>query len=348
MKKYELLSNNLRESIMNGSLVRGTKLPTEEKLSAETGFSRQTVRLALKILEEENLIIKKHGSGSYVNSASFLPGTRRIAVISRFFNHYFFPSLIEGVETAAAEANYSVVLHATHNDVVQERNLLCSILEDNIDGILAYGCCSALPNPNLDIYRELLAKDIPIVFINSYYKEFFQKPLKKCVYVSIDDETASYEITSALIASGHTKIGAVMKYEEIFGHQRCAGYMRAMIEHGIPVTNDSVLWFGSKDDITEILRDSPLIDECTALMLYNDLTALKFFDLSEDIRSNITAVGSFDGTACNVPENILFFSRPNPVKQMGKIATEKLIHIIKGQQENSELIPMKQFSEGDI
>lgn len=343
MKKYEQLCVALRESIINGSRAAGSRLPTETELALETGYSRQTVRQALGVLEMEKLIVKRHGSGSYVNEKISVKRSMRIAVIPRFFNNYFFPSLIEGIEEAASLNGYSVVLHATHNDVEQERNILCQVLEDNIDGILVEGCKTALPNPNLDIYQELRKKGLPIVFLNCYYKDFFRVEHGDAVFVSIDDETASYEITSALIASGHTKIGAIMKYDEIFGHQRCAGYMRAMSEHGIPVSDSSVIWFGNDalDDVKSVLVESNMLNRCTALLCYNDLIANQFFRMISRNQTNIRAVGSFDGTACDVPDGIDFLTRHNPTHLMGKTATEKLIHIINGQKESSILLEMK-------
>ena len=346
MKKYEQLLNDLRQSILNGSLPKGSRLPSEAKLSSQTGYSRQTVRQALDILEKENLIIKKHGSGSYVSGARLPVRTMRIAVILRFFNNYFFPSLIEGIESAASEHKYSVVLHATHNDVEQERNTLCSILEDNVDGILVEGCSTALPNPNLDIYKELLANGMPIVFINCYYKDFFTTPVKNCAYVSIDDESASYDITSALIATGHKKIGAIMKYDEIFGHQRCSGFMRAMTENGLPVSDSSIVWFGNNlaDDFEEALIKSNIQNKCTALLCYNDMVANQFFHIAKGQFGCVTSVGSFDGTNIDIPDGIEFLTRPNPIRKMSRIATEKLIHLINGEPEESILIPMRDES----
>lgn len=343
MKKYEQLYASLRESIVSGNRPGGSRLPTETELVQETGYSRQTVRQALSVLENEKLIVKRHGSGSYVAEEISERRSMRIAVVPRFFNNYFFPSLIEGIEEAASQNNYSVVLHATHNDVEQERNILCLILEDNVDGVLVEGCKTALPNPNLGIYRELIAKGMPVVFLNCYYKDFFREEHGDAIFVSIDDESASYEITSALIAEGHIKIGAIMKYDEIFGHQRCTGFMRAMSEHGIPISDANVVWFGNDalDDVKSVLIESNMLSNCTALLCYNDLIANQFFHIISGMQTSIRAVGSFDGTVCDVPSGIEFITRPNPTHLMGKVATEKLIRKINGHDEGSVLLPMR-------
>ena len=44
----------------------GTRLPSEPKLAEELGVSRATVRDALRSLEQEGLVRRVHGSGTYV------------------------------------------------------------------------------------------------------------------------------------------------------------------------------------------------------------------------------------------------------------------------------------------
>ena len=46
-----------------------TRLPGEEALCARYGYSRQTVRKALAILEEEGLLIRVRGSGTYLSAS---------------------------------------------------------------------------------------------------------------------------------------------------------------------------------------------------------------------------------------------------------------------------------------
>ena len=65
--KYLQLAALLRESIQEGKLKPGEKLRSENELTAAYGCSRQTVRHALSLLEEEGLLARRRGSGTYVN-----------------------------------------------------------------------------------------------------------------------------------------------------------------------------------------------------------------------------------------------------------------------------------------
>ena len=58
------VKNQLRQLIKSGSI---TKLPSEEALSQKLGVSRITLRSVLTSLENEGLVVKKHGVGTFVN-----------------------------------------------------------------------------------------------------------------------------------------------------------------------------------------------------------------------------------------------------------------------------------------
>ena len=62
--KYLQLTTLLREKILSGELKPGEKMNSENELAVEYGFSRQTVRHALSILEEEQLLARRRGSGT--------------------------------------------------------------------------------------------------------------------------------------------------------------------------------------------------------------------------------------------------------------------------------------------
>lgn len=56
----------LRQAILLGDLLFAQKLPPERSLAAQFGASRNTIREALRQLEENNLVSRCIGSGTYV------------------------------------------------------------------------------------------------------------------------------------------------------------------------------------------------------------------------------------------------------------------------------------------
>ncbi len=63
---YYQLGTILREQILSGAYAIGDQLPTEAELVADYGVSRITVRQALKTLEDEDLIRREAGRGTFV------------------------------------------------------------------------------------------------------------------------------------------------------------------------------------------------------------------------------------------------------------------------------------------
>ena len=63
---YRQIADAFREKINAGELKPGDALPTESSLQETFSVSRVTVRQALKLLADEQIIESIQGSGSYV------------------------------------------------------------------------------------------------------------------------------------------------------------------------------------------------------------------------------------------------------------------------------------------
>ena len=66
---YILVKNEIEESIATDNYNPGDKLPSEYELAKKYGVSRMTLREALRALEEEGLVARKHGAGTFVKVA---------------------------------------------------------------------------------------------------------------------------------------------------------------------------------------------------------------------------------------------------------------------------------------
>src|ERR1044071_1588810 len=97
----EVALQELRHAIAQGTFRPGTQLPTEAELCQMLGVSRTVVREALRVLEEDGLVARRHGVGTFVRdhpilknlnfnfgitemieSAGLAPGTSHLAVQS--------------------------------------------------------------------------------------------------------------------------------------------------------------------------------------------------------------------------------------------------------------------------
>jgi DNA-binding GntR family transcriptional regulator len=74
---YGRIAADLRDRIVSGEYQRRQRLPTEIELTRRYKVSRVTVRRALRVLQEERLISRRQGSGTFVNPQP----SRRIPVM---------------------------------------------------------------------------------------------------------------------------------------------------------------------------------------------------------------------------------------------------------------------------
>jgi GntR family transcriptional repressor for pyruvate dehydrogenase complex len=60
--------DRLRDLILQGELSAGDRLPPERVLACELGVSRSTLREAIRALVVMNVLVSRHGDGTYVSS----------------------------------------------------------------------------------------------------------------------------------------------------------------------------------------------------------------------------------------------------------------------------------------
>lgn len=68
----DVAERELRQAILLGTYKPGSQLPTEAELVEMLGVSRTVVREALRILEEDGLIMRRHGVGTFVRNRPIL------------------------------------------------------------------------------------------------------------------------------------------------------------------------------------------------------------------------------------------------------------------------------------
>src|SRR5699024_6865669 len=64
---YLRVVEEMKRNIKNDVYKVSEKLPSENDLSKQLGISRSTLREALRILEEEHIVTRRHGVGTFVN-----------------------------------------------------------------------------------------------------------------------------------------------------------------------------------------------------------------------------------------------------------------------------------------
>jgi GntR family transcriptional regulator len=68
----EIALQELRQAILGGTFRPGSQLPTEAELCEMLGVSRTVVREALRVLEDDGMVTRRHGVGTFVRDHPIL------------------------------------------------------------------------------------------------------------------------------------------------------------------------------------------------------------------------------------------------------------------------------------
>lgn len=334
-KKYQQICAWVNTEISNGTFVRGDKLPTENELIERFSVSRQTVRRALKELTENGTVESRRGSGTYVTASIRRCKDReiRIAVMLTYVDTYIFPVIVKGIESVLTPAGCAMQIAMTDNAVEKERMLLKEFIRTrSVDGIIAETVKSGLPNPNLNLYRELENIGIPVLFVNSFYKDL------EIPHVSLNDRMAGYLAARHLVECGHRSIGGIFKADDGQGHLRYAGYTEALMDNDIKVKSGQIIWIDS-EELKNMEEESEKflkrLKNCTACVCYNDETAWKLVQIFQKagkrVPDDLSVVGIDDSALarlCPVP----LTSVENPAGELGRMAAEMMMRKIVGNE----------------
>jgi len=146
----EAAQNEIRNAILAGRFAPGSQLPGEMELVSILGVSRTVVRDALRILEEDGLITRRQGLGTFVRknailnnlslnfgatemiiSAGMTPGTSRLAVNAEPADELTAEAL--GLEAGAPVVTIERVRTADGRPVVYSVDALPQALINDVD-----------------------------------------------------------------------------------------------------------------------------------------------------------------------------------------------------------------------
>lgn len=82
---YAQMANILRYCISNGEYSPGERLPSESALAKSYGVSTMTARQAVSVLEEEGLVLRIQGSGTYVRKIDVLTSSFGLESLGNVF-----------------------------------------------------------------------------------------------------------------------------------------------------------------------------------------------------------------------------------------------------------------------
>ena len=256
-----------------------------------------------------------------------------LGVISSSIGLYGPSLVLQGIQEAAVEEGYSLMLHILPDPEVYEvKNLLREILSYHVDGILW-----AMPEigQNRDwIQQELPNLPVPIAFLNV-------QPRPNLTTVVIDNRTGGRLATRHLLEQGRQNIGIItgpMSWWE--ARQRELGWREELVANGRSVDESYIThgdWTPSSGErsIRMLLDWHPEMD---AVFACNDQMALGAMKVARQMGRRIPedlAIVGFD----DIPEAPYFFPALTTIHQdlseMGREGVKQLICMINNPEKSS-------------
>ena len=240
--KYKWLVEQLRE-IISDSIQKGSnKLPTEQELAARYRVSRQTVRAALAVLEDEREIRRIKGSGAYITGLSSLENRNIVGILIPDEQQYEYPALINDIRVALAAEGFSCKVYPTHSHVDQERQILQFLLKSPLRALIVEPVKSALPSPNTKLYQKLIQRGTSILFLGCAYPQLSQIPV-----IYEDNLYGAGLLVQSLVEKGHSSIAGIFQMDDQRGLERYQGFLDAMQNQGLTVPDRNICWYTTQE-----------------------------------------------------------------------------------------------------
>ncbi len=252
---------------------------TMKDIAREMGISVSTVSRALKdsprISAERRAEIQ-----AYARQRNFIPnaiaGTlrhsktsamRTIGVVIPEFVHYYFASILSGIEEKASAEGFLIMVDQSQEKYEREVEICNTFYKYKVCGLIVV---QAKDTKHYAHFTQFVDNDIPVVFCDRICTGV------DASRVVVDDYIGAYKAVSHLIETGCRKVaffGSRMSLE-IFKN-RFNGWKDAMLRHGLKA-DDSLVY--ECDSRTEAERITPGIlaedDHPDAFFAVNDDTAI--------------------------------------------------------------------------
>ena len=252
---------------------------TMKDIARELGVSVATVSRALndspRISEERRRAIQDfaHAHTFYPNAIgealrhSRIMPSKIIGVIVPEFTHYYFSSILTGIEQTTSARGYSIMVALSGEQYEREVRICEIFLRQKVCGVIV---SQAKDTRNYDHFQKLIDVGIPLVFYDRICTGV------RASRVVVDDYMGAFNAVSHLIETGCRRVafyGAPMQLE--ISKNRFNGYKDALLKYGLKV-DDAIIGICDNRADAEIItpRLMALDTPPDAFFAVNDDTAI--------------------------------------------------------------------------
>ena len=193
--------------------------------------------------------------------------SRAIGVIVPELVHYYFSTILKGIEEEAEQHGYRIMVAQSGEQYEREVRLCQSFYENRVCGIIV---SQAKDTQHYEHFQRLIDSGVPLVFYDRICTGV------NASRVVVDDYMGAYNAVSHLIDTGCRRIayyGSQMNLE--ISKNRFNGYKDALLKHGLPFDERLTRYCDNRRDaelITPDLFDGDYYPD--AFFAVNDDTAI--------------------------------------------------------------------------
>lgn len=273
--KYLQIIESLRQNLEAGRYRNGARLPSEAELMRRFDVSRMTVVKAMHHLQQEGLLVRRPGSGTYASDAD--PNQKPVfgLIIPDLGRTEIFEPICQGMSASPNASGHSLSWgHSAGGESKEdEAEHLCEqYIEQRVSGVffapVEFG--PRRERVNQRVLKALKSARIPVVLLDRCVLGY---PARSDYdIVSLDNRRAGYVMTDHLIRQGANRVGFfALEGSAETVDDRIAGYREALYASGMPLDRELVLRADPADAAT--LSSRLAAKEIDALLCANDLTA---------------------------------------------------------------------------
>jgi DNA-binding LacI/PurR family transcriptional regulator len=248
--------------------------------------------------------------------------TKAIGVIVPDITNAFYPEVIQGLEAAAREHGYAVLLCDSIEDAAHENEHLSTLFARRVDGVIL-ACCA-----NSTAYEAIVRRRFPVVFVDRLPESVAEGS------VTTDNVEAGHRAARHLIDLGHRRIAMLVGHLGLSPHRdRLEGFRKAMQEANLPIRDEYLItgqiqMTNGFDATVQILN---LREKPTAIMASNNKLLLGLLQALDErsiqIPNQISVLG-FDDYAWNKYFSPSLTAVAQATNEMGRQAFKLLLSII--------------------
>ncbi|MEZ7504186.1 LacI family DNA-binding transcriptional regulator [Flavobacterium sp. Arc2] len=260
--------------------------------------------------------------------------TKTIGIIIPEIVHYFFSTVINGIEQVANENGYSVIITLSDDSFDKEVLNMEMLANGSIDGFIMSLSKETQFKGDYHHITEVIDQGMPVVMFDRVSNEIL------CDKVIIDDKLAAYEAVQSLIDKDRKKIALVTTVDYVsVGKLRTDGYTKALLDNGLPFNEDLIIKIEDVDTCEIII--GKLLEEkaIDAIFAVNELFAVTCIKAANKMGLNVPkdlAVIAFTDGIISKYSTPTITTVSQSGKKMGNKAAKMLIDRLESENEHLE------------